>query len=202
MRLRWLRAAQALLILPPPSQAAFGCPGTTKTRPQHSLAPPANWLPDATAHESTLPAGNAITFFTEDDSSQLRGIAHVIKAAGGDVPEWMLQLKKERRHRKAKVPAAGGISTEPVAEGDKKKKAQWRQKGKGRGGPPREQQQGGGKGGGKGGKEGQRQQRKEGGGGGGSGKGQKRPAQQQQQQRRLGKQQQQQGSRPPKRQQG
>ena len=144
--------------------------------------------------------GHAITFFTEDDAGQLRGIAHVIKAAGGEVPDWMLQLKKERRHRKAKAPAAGGISTEPVAEGERKKKAQWRQKGKGRGGPPQKQQQGGSKGGSGAGKEGQRQQRKEGGGGGGGGggKGQKRPAQQQQKPKQK---QQQQGGKPPKRQQ-
>lgn len=144
--------------------------------------------------------GHAITFFTEDDAPQLRGIAHVIKAAGGEVPDWMLQLKKERRHRKAKAPAAGGISTEPVAEGERKKKAQWRQKGKGRGGPSQKQQQGGGKGGSGAGKEGQRQQLKEGGGGG---KGQKRPAKQQQagKQQKPKQKQQQQGGKPPKRQQ-
>lgn len=51
-------------------------------------------------------AGKAITFYTEDDAWQLRSIVNVMRAAGCDVPEWMLQLKKERRrsHTKAKAP--------------------------------------------------------------------------------------------------
>lgn len=33
------------------------------------------------------------------------------------MPAWMLELKKERRHRKrAPVPGAGGISTEPAKQ--------------------------------------------------------------------------------------
>eukprot|EP00887_Chlorella_sp_A99_P000722 scaffold5.g722.t1 len=45
-------------------------------------------------------AGEAITFFTEDDSGKLRGVANVMRAAGCDVPEWMLALKKEPRRRR------------------------------------------------------------------------------------------------------
>ena len=118
----------------------------------------------------TTPAGEAVTFFTEDDAGQLRGVANVIRSAGGEVPDWMTQLPKERRHRKPKAPVAGGISTEPVPEGERKRKAQWRQKGKERGGQ-QQRQQGGGKGAGKG----QPRQPKHGGGGGGS-----RPQKQQQ----------------------
>lgn len=45
--------------------------------------------------------GNAVTFFTEDDVDKLRGVANVIKAAGGEVEPWMLKLRKVRnRHRK------------------------------------------------------------------------------------------------------
>jgi hypothetical protein len=45
-------------------------------------------------------SGEAVTFFTEDDSGKLRSVANMIRAAGGDVPEWMLTLKKERRRKK------------------------------------------------------------------------------------------------------
>ena len=48
-------------------------------------------------------AGEAITFYTEDDSWQLRSIVNVMRTAGCEVPDWMLHLKKERRksHKKA-----------------------------------------------------------------------------------------------------
>lgn len=42
-------------------------------------------------------AGEAVTFFTEDDVGRLRSVAHLVRAAGGDVPEWMLALKKGAR---------------------------------------------------------------------------------------------------------
>lgn len=122
-----------------------------------SVTPLSNHLP--ALPPPPLP-GEAITFFMEDDAGQLRGVANVMRAAGCDVPDWMLQLKKERRHRKpAAPPAAGRISTEPLPEGGKAK-GQWRQKGGG--GKGRQQQQGG-------------------------KKGQKRPAEQQQRQQGGGK---------------
>ena len=49
--------------------------------------------------------GEAITFYTEDDAWQLRSIVNVMRAAGCEVPEWMLQLKKERRKSHTKVKA-------------------------------------------------------------------------------------------------
>ena len=48
-------------------------------------------------------AGQAITFYTEDDAWQLRSIVNVVRAAGCEVPEWMLQLKKERRRNHTKT---------------------------------------------------------------------------------------------------
>jgi ATP-dependent RNA helicase DDX52/ROK1 len=69
-----------------------------------------------------------VTFFTEEDAGQLRGIANVMRAAGCEVPDWMLTLKKERRHRKRKAPEPGAISTEPKAE---RKQRGPRQDGKG-----------------------------------------------------------------------
>lgn len=44
--------------------------------------------------------GKAITFFTEEDVDNLRGVANVINAAGGEVEPWMLQLKKIRNRRR------------------------------------------------------------------------------------------------------
>ena len=41
--------------------------------------------------------GLAVTFFAESDMPALRPIANVIKLSGGEVPEWMLAMPKERR---------------------------------------------------------------------------------------------------------
>ena len=46
------------------------------------------------------PAGVAITFFTEEDSGHLRPIANVVKSAGGEVPDWMLHLKRDKNRRR------------------------------------------------------------------------------------------------------
>ena len=89
----------------------------------------------------------------EDDAPGLRGVANVVRAAGCEVPDWVLALKKARHHRKPKAPAAGRISTEPRPEGGKKASGQWRQKG----GKPGAK--GGGKPGAKGAPQQQRQQK-------------------------------------------
>ncbi|XP_028396880.1 probable ATP-dependent RNA helicase DDX52 [Dendronephthya gigantea] len=47
--------------------------------------------------------GKAVTFFTEDDVVNLRSIANVIKSSGGEVPDWMLQIKKAPRKSKQKL---------------------------------------------------------------------------------------------------
>lgn len=41
-------------------------------------------------------AGEAYTLYTEDDACHLRPIANLVKESGGEVPEWMLNLKKEK----------------------------------------------------------------------------------------------------------
>lgn len=52
--------------------------------------------------------GDAVTFFTEDDVGQLRAVANVMRAAGCEVPEWMLGLKKERNRKNGGKKAAPG----------------------------------------------------------------------------------------------
>lgn len=49
--------------------------------------------------------GEAVTFFTEDDAPRLRSIAHIIKAAGGEVADWMLAMQKQRRRPSGKQTA-------------------------------------------------------------------------------------------------
>ena len=92
-------------------------------------------------------AGEAITFFEEEDAGQLRGVANVMRAAGCEVPDWMLHLKKEKRRKRA-APAAGGISTEPervaAAAAAKRGKGKGKQGGGGGGGKGKQQQNKGG----------------------------------------------------------
>lgn len=67
-------------------------------------------------------SGNAVTLYTEEDVGQLRSIANVIRAAGCEVPEWMLNLKKEKNKYKKRsrsdsgnggVAGAETITTDP-----------------------------------------------------------------------------------------
>lgn len=44
--------------------------------------------------------GRAITFFTEDDKKRIPPIARVMKEAGSDVEDWMLEIKLDRRTRR------------------------------------------------------------------------------------------------------
>eukprot|EP00298_Acanthocystis_sp_HF-20_P013271 c20276_g1_i1.p1 GENE.c20276_g1_i1~~c20276_g1_i1.p1 ORF type:complete len:364 (+),score=154.26 c20276_g1_i1:68-1159(+) len=63
--------------------------------------------------------GQAITLFTENegDVTLLRGVANVIRASGGEVPEWMLKLKKANRIEQRKLsrvaPRRQSLSTLP-----------------------------------------------------------------------------------------
>lgn len=41
--------------------------------------------------------GKAVTFFTDDDSKYLKGIANVMRESGSEVEEWMLQLQKGKK---------------------------------------------------------------------------------------------------------
>lgn len=47
--------------------------------------------------------GRAVTLFTDDDLPHVRTIANVIREAGGDVPEYMLKLKKASKKEKRKL---------------------------------------------------------------------------------------------------
>ncbi len=55
-----------------------------------------------------------MTFFTEDDAPGLRPIANAIRAAGGEVPEWMTAVRRDkraakRRHLSDRVGAAADM---------------------------------------------------------------------------------------------
>ncbi|XP_037932294.1 probable ATP-dependent RNA helicase DDX52 [Teleopsis dalmanni] len=60
--------------------------------------------------------GKAITFFTQNDTPNLRSIAHIIKNSGGKVPEFMLTMKKLRKSEKKRLanaaPKRDEISTQ------------------------------------------------------------------------------------------
>ncbi|KAJ8679555.1 hypothetical protein QAD02_015342 [Eretmocerus hayati] len=68
--------------------------------------------------------GKAITFFTQEDTTNLRSIAAVMRSSGCDVPEYMLTMKrlskKERRKKERQAPKRDSISTIP------KFKQQWK----------------------------------------------------------------------------
>ncbi|XP_053679232.1 probable ATP-dependent RNA helicase DDX52 [Anopheles nili] len=64
--------------------------------------------------------GKAVTFFTKDDTVNLKSIAQLIKSAGGEVPEYMLQLhgssKQARDNLSRKAPKRSTIRTLPTFE--------------------------------------------------------------------------------------
>ncbi|XP_022901793.2 probable ATP-dependent RNA helicase DDX52 [Onthophagus taurus] len=70
--------------------------------------------------------GKAITYFTNEDTVNLRSIAHVIKQSGQEVPEFMLSLKKQNKKEVKKLknsaPKRKDITTTPVYEAIRKDK--------------------------------------------------------------------------------
>ncbi|XP_017010079.2 probable ATP-dependent RNA helicase DDX52 [Drosophila takahashii] len=58
--------------------------------------------------------GRAITFFTQEDTANLRSIALIIKNSGGSVPEYMLQMKKVRKSE-AKMRAKKPLEREDIS---------------------------------------------------------------------------------------
>jgi len=44
--------------------------------------------------------GKAVTFFTQKDATLLRSVAQIIKTSGGEVPEYMLKMKKATKQEK------------------------------------------------------------------------------------------------------
>jgi len=65
-------------------------------------------------------SGKAITFFTTDDTVNLRSIAQVIRQSGCEVPEYMLKLKKRSKREvkklKSSAPQRDDIRTTPSYE--------------------------------------------------------------------------------------
>jgi ATP-dependent RNA helicase DDX52/ROK1 len=68
--------------------------------------------------------GRAITFFTESDFDNLRTIANVMRLSGCEVPEWMLQLKRQTssNNRKGQKRRGNDIDTTPVYDKKEKKR--------------------------------------------------------------------------------
>jgi len=70
--------------------------------------------------------GKAITFFTDQDKVLLRSIAHIVKGSGGEVPDYMLKLKKASRQEKRKLAKSAvkraSISTESKYDKEKREK--------------------------------------------------------------------------------
>jgi ATP-dependent RNA helicase DDX52/ROK1 len=62
--------------------------------------------------------GRAVTFFTDEDKVLLRSIASIVKGAGGEVPEYMLQLKKASRQEKRRL-AQRAIRREEIRQESK-----------------------------------------------------------------------------------
>lgn len=64
--------------------------------------------------------GKAVTYFTVDDTINLRNVAHILKQSGQEVPEFMLNIKKrskkERRKLKVSAPKRNDITTTPAYE--------------------------------------------------------------------------------------
>nr|CAD7445716.1 unnamed protein product [Timema bartmani] len=70
--------------------------------------------------------GKAITFFTQDDSVNLRSIAYLVQESGGNIPEYMLGLKRPskrtRRQLESHALQRESISTTPSYQQDKERK--------------------------------------------------------------------------------
>ncbi|KAH8372192.1 hypothetical protein KR093_010544 [Drosophila rubida] len=58
--------------------------------------------------------GRAVTFFTQDDTANLRSIAQIIKNSGGDVPDYMLKMKKVKKSE-AKMRAKKPLEREDIS---------------------------------------------------------------------------------------
>ena len=63
-------------------------------------------------------SGSAITFFTDADKTLLRSVATLVKSSGGEVPEYMLKLKKASRQEKRQI-AKRAVAREDIREESK-----------------------------------------------------------------------------------
>ena len=64
--------------------------------------------------------GEAITFFTNKDKTLLRNIATIVKRSGGEVPEYMLKMKKASRQDKRKM-ARSAVKREGITKESREK---------------------------------------------------------------------------------
>merc|ERR1712029_156154 len=71
--------------------------------------------------------GEAITFFTDADKTLLRNIAMIVKRSGGEVPEYMLKLKKASRQDKRKL-ANSAVEREAITKEARMKKQKRKKK--------------------------------------------------------------------------
>ncbi|XP_060651296.1 DEAD box protein 52 homolog [Drosophila nasuta] len=58
--------------------------------------------------------GRSVTFFTQDDTANLRSIAQIIKNSGGEVPDYMLKMKKVKKSE-AKIRAKKPLEREDIS---------------------------------------------------------------------------------------
>ncbi|KAI4466495.1 rna helicase [Holotrichia oblita] len=76
--------------------------------------------------------GKAITFFTVDDTVNLRNIAHILRQSGQQVPDFMLRIKKRSKKERKKLETSAlkrnDITTIPVYELMKKKRREAKMK--------------------------------------------------------------------------
>jgi len=63
-------------------------------------------------------SGSAVTFFTDADKTLLRSVATLVKSSGGDVPDYMLKLKKASRQEKRQI-AKTAVAREDIREESK-----------------------------------------------------------------------------------
>lgn len=70
--------------------------------------------------------GKAITFFTQNDTVNLRSVARIVQQSGCDIPDYLLSLKKpnkrDKRKLEKKAPKRDRISTVPLYDIKKKER--------------------------------------------------------------------------------
>jgi len=71
--------------------------------------------------------GEAITFFTDKDKTLLRNIATIVKRSGGEVPEYMLKMKKASRQDKRKM-AKSAVRREGITKEAREKQRKQRKR--------------------------------------------------------------------------
>ena len=63
-------------------------------------------------------SGSAVTFFTDADKTLLRSVATLVKSSGGEVPDYMLKLKRATRQEKRQI-AKRAVAREDIREESK-----------------------------------------------------------------------------------